>query len=534
MALHRMFDSPQVCRRRREERQIILADSARDARQWELAARLYQKALDRNPRNSPIWVQYGHALKESGELRDPDKLAQAEAAYRRALSLDPSVADTHLQLGHVSKLQGKTEEAEASYLRAFALDPSAPYPLQELEGLGWSEAHLCELQDMLATDGIETHSSFLPGDADRDALPVWAEPVDAEWYLKQYPDVARAGTDPLEHYINFGRREGRKPNAAEARADGWISVTDVEISCLKRAVLREELALFVTHSPHGRLKPHVPHYLECLSRQSIGVILIVAADEPFTAADAELMSKVDGIFVRQNNGYDFGAWAHVLRLCPEFINAHILYLLNDSVFGPTNDSAFDDLIGRIRNSSADFIGLTESLEVCWHLQSYFLAIKSRALLSVAFRDFIQGIVCHSDKDKVITSYEVRFASIMKSAGLNCEALFQGIDGRNPTIFHWKQLLEAGFPFLKVNVDHQLERSVQDLLEAGHDPLPYDVADWRQALAAQGYDVSLTKQMDGGSAAGSMLHEIGPEFRGAPGRRAPQTGAWSQGPNLLIF
>ena len=157
-----MFQSPQVGRQRREERQITLADSARDARQWELAARLYQKALDRNPRNSPIWVQYGHALKESGELRDPDKLAQAEAAYRRALSLDPSVADTHLQLGHVSKLQGKTEEAEASYLRAFALDPSTPYPLQELEGLGWSEAHLCELQDMLATDGVETHAQYLP------------------------------------------------------------------------------------------------------------------------------------------------------------------------------------------------------------------------------------------------------------------------------------------------------------------------------------------------------------------------------------
>jgi tetratricopeptide (TPR) repeat protein len=75
---------------------IILADQARDAGQWERAARLYRKALDRNPRNPAIWVQYGHALKESGELRDPDKLAQAEVAYRRALSLEPGAADSYL------------------------------------------------------------------------------------------------------------------------------------------------------------------------------------------------------------------------------------------------------------------------------------------------------------------------------------------------------------------------------------------------------------------------------------------------------
>ena len=117
---------------------IPLADRARNGGQWERAAQLYRKALDRNPRNAPIWVQYGHALKQSGELRDPDKLAHAELAYRKALSLNPSSADTYVQLGHVLKLQGKTEEAQAAYLRAFALDPSMLHPLQELSGLGWS------------------------------------------------------------------------------------------------------------------------------------------------------------------------------------------------------------------------------------------------------------------------------------------------------------------------------------------------------------------------------------------------------------
>jgi lipopolysaccharide biosynthesis protein/GT2 family glycosyltransferase/tetratricopeptide (TPR) repeat protein len=146
-----IVDLPRLGFMRRKPSVITRADRAQDAGQWELAARLYRKALDRNPHNPPIWVQYGHALKESGELREPDRLAQAEVAYRRALSLDPGAADTYLQLGHVLKLQGKTEEAQAAYLRAAALDPSMPYPLQELSGLGWSEAHFSELRGMLGT-----------------------------------------------------------------------------------------------------------------------------------------------------------------------------------------------------------------------------------------------------------------------------------------------------------------------------------------------------------------------------------------------
>jgi tetratricopeptide (TPR) repeat protein len=149
MALDRVVDLPRRRFRRRTADLITLADHARDAWQWERAAQLYRKALDRDPINPPIWVQYGHALKEAGELRDPDKLVQAEAAYRRALSLDPGVADSHLQLGHVLKLQAKSEEAKASFLRAFALDPSMPYPLDELGRLGWSHAELSELQNFV-------------------------------------------------------------------------------------------------------------------------------------------------------------------------------------------------------------------------------------------------------------------------------------------------------------------------------------------------------------------------------------------------
>jgi lipopolysaccharide biosynthesis protein len=151
MALGHIFGLPRVGRRRGKEEVIALADRARDARQWELACELYKEALDSNPRNPTIWVQYGHALKEWGELRDPGKLAQAETAYRRALALDAGVADTYLQLGHVLKLQGRHEEAKACYLRTFASDPSMRNPLDELRSLGWSAAQFGELNGLIGS-----------------------------------------------------------------------------------------------------------------------------------------------------------------------------------------------------------------------------------------------------------------------------------------------------------------------------------------------------------------------------------------------
>lgn len=42
-------------------------------------------------------------------------------------------------------------------------------------------------------------------------------PVDAEWYLRTYPDVAAAGMDPQAHYALHGRAEGRLPRPLNAR-----------------------------------------------------------------------------------------------------------------------------------------------------------------------------------------------------------------------------------------------------------------------------------------------------------------------------
>jgi len=117
---------------------IARADRARDAGQWPLAARYYRQALSEEPELPAIWVQYGHMLKESGDV------AAAVAAYRESLRRDPENADTHLQLGNALRLQGQVTAAEAAYLSAVALDRRLNFAIKALEALGWTRARIDE------------------------------------------------------------------------------------------------------------------------------------------------------------------------------------------------------------------------------------------------------------------------------------------------------------------------------------------------------------------------------------------------------
>src|SRR4051794_15404935 len=83
---------------------------------WDAAARYYEKCLHASHDFAPVWVQYGHALKEGGDD------GGAERAYRIALQLAPN-PETHLHLGHILLARACNNEAAEEFLKALRLDP---------------------------------------------------------------------------------------------------------------------------------------------------------------------------------------------------------------------------------------------------------------------------------------------------------------------------------------------------------------------------------------------------------------------------
>lgn len=107
-------------------RLVTKGDEANKSKNWPLAAVCYARALAKSPSLAPIWVQYGHALKELGDR------GLAEVAYREAIRLQPNNPDTHLHLGHLLKLLGRVEAARAAFQRSAELDPSQVHLRREL------------------------------------------------------------------------------------------------------------------------------------------------------------------------------------------------------------------------------------------------------------------------------------------------------------------------------------------------------------------------------------------------------------------
>ena len=75
----------------------------------------------------------------------------------------------------------------------------------------------------------------------------------------------------------------------------------------------------------------VPAFLKALASEGVAPTLIVMTDQIRSVDTKDLVDLVDGLYVRQNEGYDFGAWAHVARdvdLPEGWLNAGPAYLLD--------------------------------------------------------------------------------------------------------------------------------------------------------------------------------------------------------------
>jgi tetratricopeptide (TPR) repeat protein len=93
------------------------ADAARDRRDRQEAARLYELVLQVSPSSHGIRVQLGHAYKELGDFDS------ADLNYQAVLRLTPFNDDLHVQIGHLEKRKGNLSEAAVCYAKAAELNP---------------------------------------------------------------------------------------------------------------------------------------------------------------------------------------------------------------------------------------------------------------------------------------------------------------------------------------------------------------------------------------------------------------------------
>ncbi len=283
--------------------------------------------------------------------------------------------------------------------------------------------------------------------------------------MSGWTDALRRARRAAKASLPYVRR--REYRLLRARHDALIDAliacprraTDARIRGLKplAADLSGEICLFVTHTASPALKPHVIHHARCLAESGFAVVLIINAEDEGedVALGGNLLEELAGAYVRENVGFDFGGWGHGWALGGGFPGATRLLLVNDSIVGPLERKAFAGLLERLRSSSDDVVGLTRNFVPHPHMQSYFLAFGPRALAAPVLRSVLDGMHALPTKELVIDAYESALTRQLVGAGLTATTLFPPLYddplSADDTLRRWRELLDAGFPFVKASL-----------------------------------------------------------------------------------
>ena len=109
--------------------------------------RLYRRALEIQPALADVRVNYGRFLETQG------RLDEALTVYREAAAEQPWLEEAHYNLGTALLRQGKTDEAEAALQQALTLQPDYPEALGNLGLLYAMQGRTSEAQTLFERAG---------------------------------------------------------------------------------------------------------------------------------------------------------------------------------------------------------------------------------------------------------------------------------------------------------------------------------------------------------------------------------------------
>jgi hypothetical protein len=246
----------------------------------------------------------------------------------------------------------------------------------------------------------------------------FAAPVGPDWQdgLEHEVRVFAAGTDyeldgsPRRQV--FGGQTHRGPRPGRFAADTVRSRRGSLDAVWRRLASGGRLAVMAVYQPVARLPSHLTAYLDALRANDIAVVVVDATpgglDVPVELAPLVLQ--------RENVGWDFASWLAGLDAVRSLIDdADELLLTNDSAFGPLFPLAESWAHERVRD--ADFWGLTDSWQSGYHLQSYFLVLRRRALTHPALWRFLEDYPFPAAKRQVVRDGEIGLTSALLAAGL---------------------------------------------------------------------------------------------------------------------
>nr|WP_183409938.1 rhamnan synthesis F family protein [Litorivivens lipolytica] len=237
--------------------------------------------------------------------------------------------------------------------------------------------------------------------------------------------------------------------------------------------------LFASYSRDGVVGSHVLRLIRELTHYAETIIFVSASGKSIDLSSVRPFC--DLAISRENVGYDFKSWHVALGVLDKPDQYDQVILMNDSVFGPLY--SMDRIFGWLDESGLDCAGLSSSMQLGYHLQSYFLCFSSRLIKDGVLARFLSSVVQEDCKSSIVRKYEVglshmllaehwrigayydvkelrgwqRLLAVFRNGKNKGRGYFQLSkralrgDVGNPSLSHWRSLIESGVPFVKVQL-----------------------------------------------------------------------------------
>lgn len=220
---------------------------------------------------------------------------------------------------------------------------------------------------------------------------------------------------------------------------------------------KKNLCIFSHYDPDGSIDPYVEYYLRELARCDCDIIFVTAPNTQPSALE-HIKTYCKKIIAKSNQGRDFAAYRLAIQTESNLFHYEKVILANDSVYGPLFN--IQKVIDFGDKHQLDLWSVTDSNEITYHLQSYFLVFSKSLVQHHLFMKFWKKIYSLKNRLNIVQYYELGLSTYFLKKGfkikaycdytlLNDKIVFFKKCAINPTLYLWKTMItDYQCPFLK--------------------------------------------------------------------------------------
>lgn len=242
----------------------------------------------------------------------------------------------------------------------------------------------------------------------------------------------------------------------------------------------KRLLIYFIYDKDGIIDDYIFYFLNAFKEYCEEICVVVNGKIEYKAKET-LQNLVNKVIVRENIGYDSGAYKEALVMYgfENLKKYDEIILANFTMFGPI--IPLEELFCKMDKEKVDFWGITKhpcskykiaNFKITEHIQSYFIAYRKNLITSNDFKTYWDTIKTPTTYEEAIAFHELRNTEFFENLGYK-SATFVNLKKyehklhKKPYFYYTiQQIKEDKMPFVKRKIFQMKKTKMESPIEKG--------------------------------------------------------------------